>query len=111
MLRRFARLNTAISHLERAVRLEDALNYIEPPSWYFPVRQTLGAVLIEAGRPSEAEVVYRADLVQHPENGWSLFGLKMSLEAQGKTDAARDVEKRFRKAWAQADVQPDASRF
>ncbi len=65
-----------LARLERAVRLEDSLRYNEPPDWYFPVRHFLGAMLLDAGRPNEAEVVYAADLRKNPENGYSLFGLK-----------------------------------
>jgi len=101
----------AIAHLDRAVRLEDALDYIEPPDWHYPMRHSLGAVLLEAGRPLEAEVVYWDDLRRNPENGWALFGLMQSLRAQGKNDKAAEIEKRFRKAWAQADVTLTSSRF
>lgn len=103
--------NRAIAHLETGVRLDDALVYIEPPDWYLPVRQVLGAVLLEAGRPLEAEVVYWEDLKRYPHNGWSLFGLMQSLRAQNKTEQAAAVEQRFQKAWAQADVKLKASRM
>jgi len=101
----------AIRHLEEAVRMQDNLRYMEPPPWYFPVRQSLGAVLLKAGRAAEAEAVYRADLQRNPENGWSLYGLAQSLRAQKKTVESAAVEKRFHKAWAQADVKLVASRF
>jgi hypothetical protein len=101
----------AIAYLETGVRLEDALVYIEPPDWYLPVRQVLGAVLLQANRPREAEIVYWEDLKRYPHNGWSLFGLTQSLRAQGKTEQAATVEQRFQKAWAQADVKLTASRF
>ncbi|BCR05645.1 hypothetical protein DESUT3_27140 [Desulfuromonas versatilis] len=101
----------AISHLERGVRLEDGLAYIEPPDWHYPVRQALGAVLLEAGIAREAETVYWEDLQRNRENGWSLFGLVQALRAQGKTEQAAEVEKRFNKAWERADVQLSASRF
>ena len=101
----------AINHLERAVRLQDGLSYNEPPDWYFPVRHILGAVLIQAGRADEAEVVYWTDLRRNPENGYALFGLKQSLEAQGKAEAAKDAEARFQRAWSQADVELTTSRF
>jgi tetratricopeptide (TPR) repeat protein len=102
---------TAISHLDRAVRLQDGLPYNEPPDWYYPVRQSLGAVLLAAGRPAEAETVYWQDLKQNPENGWSLFGLAKSLWAEGKKDEAVGIEKRFQKAWSRSDVKLAASRF
>ncbi len=101
----------AVSHMETGVRLEDALVYIEPPDWYFPVRQALGAVLLQAGRPREAEVVYWEDLRRYPHNGWSLFGLLQSLRAQERNDEGANIEQRFNKAWAQADVKLTASRF
>jgi tetratricopeptide (TPR) repeat protein len=101
----------AVSHLERGVRLEEALAYTEPPAWHYPVRQSLGAVLLEAGRLPEAEVVYAADLKRNRDNGWSLFGLMKALQAQGRTDEAAEMEKRFRKAWKNADVTLTASRF
>jgi hypothetical protein len=63
-------------------------------------------VLLRAGRASEAETVFRQDLVRHPENGWSLAGLATSLRAQGKRTQAERVELRFRRAWATADVPP-----
>ncbi|MEW5978633.1 MAG: hypothetical protein AB1898_22780 [Acidobacteriota bacterium] len=104
-------LEKAVMHLDRAVRLEDAQLYNEPPDWHYPVRQSLGAVLLKAGRPLEAEVVYWEDLKRNPENGWSLFGLAQSLKAQGKTDQVEEIEKRFRKAWAKADIELKESRI
>ncbi|MGQ0812289.1 MAG: tetratricopeptide repeat protein [Nitrospiraceae bacterium] len=105
------RYDEAIDHLTRAVSLEDHLRYYEPPLWHYPVRHSLGAVLLAAGRASEAEASYRADLKRHPENGWALFGLARSLRIQGKATDADAVEKRFQKAWARADVTLTASRF
>jgi tetratricopeptide (TPR) repeat protein len=101
----------AIAQLHRGVLLEDNLIYNEPPDWHVPVRQSLGAVLLEAGRPAEAEAIYWQDLQLNRENGWSLFGLTQSLRAQGKEEQAALMEKRFRKAWGQADVTLIASRF
>lgn len=101
----------ARSLLEEAVRAEDDLPYMEPPYWFFPVRQSLGAALLNAGRPAEAEHVYRQDLERHPENGWSLFGLLASLREQGKTGEAAQVQERFKRAWQYADVTPTDSRF
>jgi tetratricopeptide (TPR) repeat protein len=101
----------AIARLDRAVRLEDALIYTEPADWPFPTRHSLGAVLLQAGRPEEAAIVYWEDLRRYPENGWSLFGLMQALQAQGKNDEATLVEERFQKAWARADVKLTGSRF
>jgi hypothetical protein len=93
------------------VLLEDNLIYTEPPDWHVPVRQSLGAVLLAAGRPAEAEAVYWQDLNQNRENGWALFGLMLSLRAQGKEAEAAAIESRFRAAWNRADVTLTASRF
>ncbi|MEX2015457.1 MAG: hypothetical protein WD873_02395 [Candidatus Hydrogenedentales bacterium] len=101
----------AIRRLDRAMRLEDSLVYNEPPEWCIPVRQHLGAVLIEAGFPDEAETVYWQDLKENPANGWSLFGLMQALEAQGKNDQAAEIEQRFKTAWAGADIELTNSRF
>ncbi len=101
----------AVKHLQEAVRAQDALPYTEPPPWYYPVRQSLGAVLLSAGRPADAEAVYRDDLQRNPENGWSLYGLWQALRARQADAEAAPVEERFRKAWARADVTLTASRF
>lgn len=101
----------AVVHLDRAVRLEDGLTYEEPPSWYYPVRHTLGAVLLEAGRADEAEVVYWQDLKRNPENGFALHGLAASLRAQGRVEEAAAVERRFEAAWKDSDTPLESSRF
>ena len=103
--------DSAVSHLERAVRLEDALVYTEPAEFHYPPRHALGALLLAAGRPAEAETVYWEDLRRNRENGWALFGLMQALKAQGKKDDAALVAARFKKAWAKADVTLTASRF
>jgi len=101
----------AIAHFDRALRYEDALTYNEPPDWHSPVRHWLGAVLLEAGRPAEAETVYWDDLKRNRENGWALFGLQQALLAQGKKEEAAAIEQRFKKAWSRADVTLTSSRF
>jgi predicted Zn-dependent protease len=97
--------NEAVKQLRKAAAQEDELQYEEPPAWYSPIRQRLGAVLLAAGRPKQAEKAFREDLVQRPENGWSLHGLAQSLRAQDRTREAARVEERFRTAWKAADVQ------
>jgi len=97
--------------LRSAVAEQDTHWFTEPPPWYFPVRQALGAVLLQAGRPADAETVYRDDLDRNPDNGWSLFGLAQSLRAQGKTADAAQAQERFRRSWSRADVTLSASRF
>ncbi len=101
----------AIAHFDRATRLEDSLSYTEPPDWYYPVRHSLGAALLDAGRPVEAEVVYWQDLRRYPENAYALFGLWQAAQAQGKTAEADDFEKRYRAAWAQATAPLGSSRY
>jgi tetratricopeptide (TPR) repeat protein len=105
------RYDAAIAHLDRAVRLEDSLVYNEPPGWYYPVRHTLGAVLLEAGRPLEAEVVYWQDLRENPDNGYALHGLAQSLRAQGRDEEASTVAERAAAAWSAADVKLSTSRY
>jgi tetratricopeptide (TPR) repeat protein len=97
--------DTAISHLERAVRYEDALVYQEPHDWHAPARENLGAVLAKAGRLDEAATVYWEDLKRNAESGWSLAGLLDVLKAQGMTDQAALVEARLRKTWRDADFR------
>lgn len=101
-------IDAAVRDLSRATELEDGLNYMEPPDWIQPVRHTLGAVLLDAGRIHEAEEVYREDLRRLPENGWSLYGLAECLKAQGSAEEEA-VRARFRKAWARADTTISAS--
>ncbi len=104
------KLDAGIAELREAIKLEDALNYDEPPGWLIPVRHSLGATLMQNGRYAEAEQVYRDDLAKLPENGWSLYGLASSLKAQQKnaSEAAATKEK-FRKLWTQADTKITSS--
>ncbi|MGH7537202.1 MAG: tetratricopeptide repeat protein, partial [Gemmatimonadales bacterium] len=108
---RQGRFDEAIMHFREGVKLEDGLLYFEPPDWYYPIRHSLGAVLLKAGRPADAEQAYREDLKRFPENGWSLFGLAQALHTQGKHAEAGQVDARFRTAWQGADVTLAASRF
>lgn len=103
------RTKDAFQQLREAVRLEEALSYDEPPGWMQPVRHALGALLLADGRAEEAEAVYKADLKRHPNNAWSLLGLKQSLEAQGKFAEAETLGPQVQSAWARADVSPVAS--
>lgn len=101
----------AITIFKEAAKLEDALPYTEPPYWPLPIRHYLGATLLLAGEPAEAEAVYRTDLTNNPHNGWALFGLAQSLHAQGKGGEAETIEQQFKAAWSFADVTLTASRF
>jgi tetratricopeptide (TPR) repeat protein len=104
-------LPEAEAHFRQAVTLEDGILYFEPPLWYYPIRHSLGAVLLRAGRAAEAERVYREDLRRFPENGWALFGLAQSLEAQARTAEAAEARRRFEQVWAAPEVRLAASRF
>lgn len=104
-------LEGAIRDFETAVALEDLNNYTEPPDWAQPIRHYLGATLLEAGRPEEAEAVYRRDLRWNHNNGWSLYGLQQALAAQGRDAEAEQVKNEFIKAWGYADVELTRSHF
>ena len=103
------KLEEGIRHLEQAVELEDQLVYNEPSAWHIPPRHTLGALLLDAGRYAEAEAVYRKDLEDLRQNGWSLMGLYQSLNAQGKDAEARQVKQEFDTAWKEADISIERS--
>jgi tetratricopeptide (TPR) repeat protein len=105
------RYDDAIKSFEEAIKIEEALPYSEPPLWPLSVRHHLGAVLLLAERPAEAEAVYQTDLLRHPDNGWALTGLVQSLRAQQKEDLAVQAEDRFKKAWTHADFIPTSSRM
>ena len=109
LLLRRGEVAQAIPAFERAVKAQDALSYDEPPPWFLSPRQELGFALLKAARPADAEAVYREDLKRFRENGWSLFGLRAALAAQKKPTAK--VARRFRKAWAHADVTLTGSIF
>lgn len=101
----------AIQTLNRAIEIEDNLLYQEPPDWYHPTRQVLGAILLEAKKPALAEQRFREDLNQYRKNGWSLYGLYQSLQAQGKKKEAAEVKKEFDKAFAKADITLKSVRY
>jgi len=106
---RQGKIDDSVSSLQKAVEIEDGLQYMEPPDWIQPVRHTLGAVLVSAGRFADAEKVYRDDLQRWPENGWSLYGLSKCLKERTAGAEAADVQRRFEKAWSRADTKIDAS--
>jgi tetratricopeptide (TPR) repeat protein len=89
----------------RAVKSEQAIQYDEPPAWFYPVRQSLGAALLQTGRAREAENVFRDALAKHPRDGRLLFGLEQSLLAQDRGDEAELVRAQFQAAWADATVE------
>jgi tetratricopeptide (TPR) repeat protein len=89
----------AIAQLRQAVAIQDSLKYGEPPDWFYPVRESLGAVLLVSGNAAEAEKVFREDLDRNPRNPRSLFGLREALAAQNRTYDAQFVDKQFQAAW------------
>src|SRR5579883_1294170 len=94
----------AVAKWRRAVQIQDGLTYDEPPAWYYPVRESLGAALLLSGDAQAAESAFRDGLRRSPRNGRMLFGLLESLKAQGRTDGAAWVEQEFKTAWKAADV-------
>jgi tetratricopeptide (TPR) repeat protein len=109
ILVREGKVDDGMARLREAIKAEDVLKYDEPPGWILPVRHSLGATLVQAGRFGAAEEVYREDLKRLPENGWSLFGLARSLKLQNKMDEAAKVEARFKKIWRSADIELTSS--
>jgi tetratricopeptide (TPR) repeat protein len=108
---RSGRYDDAIRYFADAAAREDALQYIEPPDWYYPVRHSLGSAYLGAGKPADAERVYREDLKRFPDNGWSLIGLEQALRAQGKSAQADEAARALTAAWAEGDVKLSASRY
>ena len=100
-----ASASDAVPHWQRAVALQDALVYDEPPAWYYPLRESLGGALLRAGRAAEAEKVFREGVKRSPQNGRMLFGLAESLKAQKKAEDAAWVSREFDAAWAKADIK------
>jgi tetratricopeptide (TPR) repeat protein len=93
-------LDGAIRELEAAVAIQDTLPYMEPPYWYYPVRQTLGAMLLLKGDNQRARDAFRESLAKTPNNAWSLYGLKTTFERQGMAAEAREAEKYLARAWS-----------
>ena len=102
---RAGRIEDAVRNFQTAAAEEDSLHYDEPPPWYYPVRQSLGAALLRAGKPAEAETAYREDLKRYPGNAWSLHGLAEALNARGRITESMAAKKRFTRAWSRADFK------
>lgn len=100
----------SISLLKEAVEIEDALNYDEPPDWFFSVRHHLGAVQIEANKYDDAIKTYERDLKRFPKNGWSHHGLKLAYEKLNKPEKVKNIEVLLKESWATADIQLTGSR-
>ncbi|MET0636199.1 MAG: tetratricopeptide repeat protein [Chitinophagaceae bacterium] len=101
----------AVKVLMEAVIKEDALNYNEPPDWFFSVRHHLGAILIDAGKYQEAIKVYKKDLEIYPENGWALRGLMNVYEKMGDKGRYGETKRRFETSWQFSDIEIISSRI
>jgi tetratricopeptide (TPR) repeat protein len=89
----------AVTAFREAAAIQDDLPYTEPPYWYYPVRQSLGAALVQQGRPDEAERMFRKALEQSPNNAWALYGLREALQVQGNAAAVAELDRRLDTAW------------
>jgi tetratricopeptide (TPR) repeat protein len=92
-------MDATVNQLRAAVAIQDSLKYDEPPDWFYPVRESLGAVLLKIGDDAGAEDVFRADLERNPRNPRSLFGLEQALKALDRTYDAGFVRKQFDANW------------
>jgi tetratricopeptide (TPR) repeat protein len=101
----------SIALLKEAVKIEDDLNYNEPPDWFFSVRHHLGAVQIEAGLYNDAVQTYKDDLVKLPKNGWALHGLKLAYEKLDDQNMVEQIDMQIKESWSTADIQLTSSRI
>lgn len=101
----------SIHLFQKAIIIEDGLNYNEPPDWFFSVRHHLGAVQIEAGRYDDAIKTYEEDLKRLPKNGWAQHGLKLAYEKLNNKAKAAEMKQLISKSWATADVKIVTSRI
>jgi tetratricopeptide (TPR) repeat protein len=95
----------AITFWQAAIKTQDGVNYDDLPDWYYPVRESLGAVLLRDGQAQKEESVFREDLQRNPRNPRSLFGLAKALDAQGKSYAASWAMRAFQEVW-KGDAPP-----
>ncbi|MFD1096464.1 hypothetical protein [Salegentibacter chungangensis] len=101
----------SIALLKEAVAIEDALNYDEPPDWFFSVRHHLGAVQNEAGKYQDAIATYKEDLKKLPKNGWAYTGLRMAYQKLGDKENLAKTEKLLKESWAYSDIKISNSRI
>ncbi len=99
----------AVQEFRTALQIEDSLAYLEPPFWYYPVGQSLGAALLQAGRPAKAAAAFEASLERVPNNGWALFGLMKAQETLGDAAGAEATRKLFERAWTGSALPDPAS--
>jgi len=89
----------AARYYRDAVAIEAKVPYTEPPYWYYPVQQSLGAALYRSGRYDEAREAFTAALAHYPNNGWALYGLAASERALGRPLQATAAQAALGKAW------------
>ncbi|BCH33792.1 hypothetical protein MesoLjLc_57220 [Mesorhizobium sp. L-8-10] len=89
----------AIGHWRKAAEAEDTIPYMEPPFWYYPVRQSLGAALLKTGKPDEAQKEFEAALEHVRGSAWALYGLQQTAKARGDAAGASKATEEFEKAW------------
>ena len=92
-----------------AIAIEDALNYNEPPDWFFSVRHHLGAIQLRSGLQQEAIKTYTQDLKNYPKNGWALKGLSVAYSKLGDMVKHQEIDARFNEAWKTADIKIKSS--
>jgi tetratricopeptide (TPR) repeat protein len=95
-----ARPDEAVRLYREAIAIEQKIPYMEPPYWYYPVHQSLGAALYQAGRHAEARDAFAMALAQSPNNGWVLYGLAASERALGREQQAATAQAALAKAWS-----------
>ena len=100
----------AIDAFDRAVEIQDGLPYMEPPYWYYPVHQSLGAVLLEMGELDAAEQAFTTALDSAPNNAWALYGLMQVHQARGDDAAVAELAGQFDQVWAGTGT-PDLARL
>ena len=111
LLRASGKRADGLASLRQAVAAEDTLAYNEPADWPLPIRNYLGAALLEAGLDDDARQAFLQDLQRYPDNGWALFGLAEAERRLGHADAARDARQRLALAWQWADAPLAAARY
>ena len=85
--------------MEEATALQEGLAYTEPPYWYYPAKQTLASMVLQAGDAERAESLFIESLSQSPNNAWVLYGLSETYKAQGDKNGAKYAGGLFKDAW------------
>lgn len=101
----------SIALLKEAVKMEDKLNYNEPPDWFFSVRHHLGAIQIEAGKYKDAITTFEEDLDRLPKNGWAYHGMKLAWSKLNDINKLKEIDQKLADSWATADVELTNSRI